>query len=88
VILRRAATKVPTGRAAGPAVLLPLAGLAAILAADVSGLSKAEVERIWLPFAVWLVAGAALLPAPGRRGWLVVQAVTALLVNHLLLTTW
>ena len=27
---------------------------AAILIADLSGLSKAEVERIWLPFAVWL----------------------------------
>jgi hypothetical protein len=72
----------------GPAVLLPLAGLAGILAADLSGLSKAEVERIWLPFAVWLPAGAVLLPSPTRRGWLLAQAVIALLINHLLLTTW
>jgi hypothetical protein len=72
----------------GPAVVLPCAALLAILAADLSGLSKAEVERIWLPFAVWLVAGAALLPPPTRRFWLTVQAVVALLVNHLLLTTW
>jgi len=72
----------------GPASLLPLAALAAILAADLSGLSKAEVERIWLPFAVWLTAGATLLPAPSRRFWLIVQASVALLVNHLLLTTW
>ena len=68
--------------------LLPLAAMAAVLAADLSGLSKAEVERIWLPFAVWFAAGAALLPVRSRRGWLVAQAVLALLVNHLLLTSW
>jgi hypothetical protein len=68
--------------------LLPLAALAAILAADLSGFSKAEVERIWLPFGVWLLAGAGLLPPADRRWWLLAQAVIALLVNHLLLTTW
>ena len=68
--------------------LLPLAAAVAIVAADLSGLSKAEVERIWLPFTVWFAAGAVLLPPPSRRGWLAVQAATALLVNHLLLTTW
>ncbi|MEU4217370.1 hypothetical protein [Actinoplanes sp. NPDC026623] len=83
-ILRRAVTRAGLT----PAVLLPLAGLAGILAADLSGLSKAEVERIWLPFACWLPAGAALLPPPTRRGWLLAQAVVALLINHLLLTTW
>jgi len=72
----------------GPVVLLPCAALLAILAADLSGLSKAEVERIWLPFAVWLTAGAALIPQPTRRFWLIVQAGIALLINHLLLTTW
>jgi hypothetical protein len=68
--------------------LLPLAAMVAVLAADLSGLSKAEVERIWLPFAVWFAAGAVLLPPRTRRGWLVVQAATALVVNHLLLTSW
>jgi hypothetical protein len=72
----------------GPAVLLPAAALLAILAADVSGYSKAEVERIWLPFAVWLMAGAALLPGRDRHRWLAAQATIALLINHLLLTTW
>ena len=72
----------------GPVVLLPCAALLAILAADLSGLSKAEVERIWLPFAVWLPTGAVLLPAGDRRCWLAVQAATALLINHLLLTAW
>jgi methylthioxylose transferase len=60
----------------------------AIVAADLSGFSKAEVERIWLPFAVWLLAATGSLPARDRRGWLLAQAAVALLVNHLLLTTW
>ncbi len=73
-----------------PRVLVALcaAAVLAVLAADLSGLSKAEVERIWLPFAVWLVAGAGLLPARQVRWWLAAQAVVALAVNHLLLTTW
>ncbi|GLY46629.1 hypothetical protein [Lentzea sp. NBRC 102530] len=58
----------------------------AILAADLSGLSKAETERIWLPFAVWLLAGTAKLDH--HRRWLTAQAVTALAVNHLVLTNW
>jgi hypothetical protein len=68
--------------------LLPLAAAVAIVVADLSGLSKAEVERIWLPFAVWLPAGAVALPASTRRGWLAAQAATALAVNHLILTNW
>jgi hypothetical protein len=68
------------------AALLTAAAVLAVLAADLSGLSKAEVERIWLPFAVWLVLPCALLPRP--RTWLTAQAMLALLVNHLLLTIW
>jgi hypothetical protein len=68
------------------AAVLAGAGLAAILLADASGMSKAEVERIWLPFAVWLVLPCALLPR--ARYWLAAQAVLALAVNHLLLTVW
>ncbi|MEV6830394.1 hypothetical protein [Amycolatopsis sp. NPDC051102] len=71
-----------------PVLLLGLAALAAILFADVSGLSKAETERIWLPFGAWLLPMTALLPRPGRRWWLAAQAATALAVNHLLLTGW
>ncbi|MFE2375705.1 hypothetical protein [Streptomyces sp. NPDC059398] len=68
--------------------LLVLAVLIALLIADLSGMSKAETERIWIPFALWLLPAAALLPARGRRRWLALQAALALLVNHLLLTTW
>lgn len=67
---------------------LALAALAAILLADLSGLSKAEVERIWLPFTVWLTAATALLPSGTRKPWLAAQAATALAVNHFLLTNW
>jgi hypothetical protein len=66
--------------------LLVLAALVALLVADLSGMSKAETERIWLPFAVWLLPACAWLT--GARGWLVAQAVLALLINHLLLTGW
>jgi hypothetical protein len=69
-------------------LLLCMAGVGAVLVADLSGLSKAEVERIWLPFAVWLIAAAGLLPVRQVRWWLTGQAVVALTVNHLLLTTW
>jgi hypothetical protein len=68
--------------------LLCAAAMLAVLVADLSGLSKAEVERIWLPYAVWLLAGTGLLPARHARWWLAGQAVLALVVNHLLLTTW
>ena len=64
-----------------------LAAVAAVVVADLTGLSKAEVERIWLPFAVWLVVPCALL-LPRPRLWLSAQALLALGVNHLLLTVW
>ncbi|MEV0457236.1 hypothetical protein [Catellatospora methionotrophica] len=86
VVVRRVAAKLPRERA--PELLLPAAAVLAIAAADLSGMSKAEVERIWLPFVVWLVAGAVLLPAASRRGWLAAGAVTALAVNHLVVTQW
>lgn len=68
--------------------LLALAALLALLVADLSGMSKAETERIWQPFVLWLLPAAALLPDTTRRGWLTAQAVVALLVNHLLWTGW
>jgi hypothetical protein len=82
--LRRAVAEPKALRPAQAA--LPAAALTAILIADLSGMSKAEVERIWLPFVVWLVPLCAGLPR--RRMWLVGQAVLALAVNHLLLTVW
>lgn len=88
--VRNSAFRSPALRrpAARPVVALALGAVLAIAAADKSGLSKAEVERIWLPFAVWLTTAVALLPAPTRRWWLLVQALTALVVSHLVTTIW
>ncbi|MGW2228864.1 hypothetical protein [Streptomyces formicae] len=85
--LRRAASAVgapATGRSR--LALLVLAALLMLLAADLSGMSKAETERIWLPFALWLLPACAFLDRP--RPWLAAQATVALLLNHLLLTGW
>ncbi|MDD4868485.1 MAG: hypothetical protein PHQ28_15645 [Mycobacterium sp.] len=68
--------------------LLLLAMLAAIVAADLSMLSKAEVERIWLPFTVWLTAAPALLPDRSQRVWLALNAAQALLLNTIIVTNW
>lgn len=68
--------------------LLLLAVLVAIACADLSMLSKAEVERIWLPFTVWLTAAPALLPVRSHRVWLALNAVGALLVNTVMVTNW
>ena len=68
--------------------LLMLAMLVAIVCADVSMLSKAETERIWLPFTVWLTAAPALLPRRYARLWLAVNVVGALLLNSLIFTHW
>lgn len=64
------------------------AGVAMVLVADASQMSKAEVERIWLPFVPWLLLSCGLLPLRWRRWGLAVQLVTALLVEHLLATGW
>jgi hypothetical protein len=69
-------------------VLLTLGATAAILLADLSMMSKAEVERIWLPFVPWLLVSVALLPERWRRYCLAGQLCFALLVQHLLSTGW
>lgn len=67
---------------------LVAAAATTVVVADLSRMSKAEVERIWLPFVPWLTLSLALLPARWRRAGLVVQVLTALVVQHLLYTTW
>jgi len=68
--------------------LVVLAALLAIVCADLSMLSKAETERIWLPFTVWLTAAGALLPPRSQRWWLALNVLGALLLNHFILTNW
>lgn len=69
-------------------VLLGGAALLSVIAADISLMSKAEVERIWLPFIPWLLTMCALLPQRWKRPALLLQVLSALLVQHLLLTGW
>jgi methylthioxylose transferase len=68
--------------------LVALSGLLAALAADVSGMSKAETERIWLTFGVVTYTSVALLRSRQAQVALVGAAGCALLVNHLLHTGW
>jgi methylthioxylose transferase len=66
--------------------LLVGGALLAVAVADLSGMSKAEVERIWQPFVPWvLLSGAAIgtAPALGARAWLLAQVGTGLA-----LVTW
>ncbi len=88
--------------ATGPAVAVALSRLrdarvwllvgtavAVVALADVSGMSKAEVERIWLPFVPWVVlataAYAGLQPSVRVRRWLALQAACTLV---LVVTIW
>lgn len=86
--------------AVGPAVPVALARLrdgrlwpvvtgavAGVVIADLSGLSKGEVERIWLPFVPWLTVATAVLADRPRR-WLALQAGTALLLQLALDSPW
>ena len=68
--------------------LVALSGLLAALVADVSGMSKAETERIWLTFGVVTHTSVALLRHRQAQVALVGAAGCALLVNHLLYTGW
>lgn len=68
--------------------LVALAGVGAAVVADLSGMSKAETERIWLTFGVLAYASMALLRDRLASWALLAAAVCALLVNHLFFTGW
>jgi len=66
--------------------------LIAVVVADLSGMSKAEVERIWLPFVPWvLLATSVFVRAPRARvarGWLALQAATAVVIELAVRSPW
>jgi methylthioxylose transferase len=69
--------------------LLVGAVVAAIAIADLTGLSKGEVERIWLPFMPWLVAVTGVaFEQDERQRWLAIQIIWALGVQFLVRTPW
>ncbi len=68
--------------------LMVAASVLALVVADVSRMSKGEVERIWLPFVPWLLLATACLPPRWHRPMLALQVAVALLVQHLVRTNW
>jgi hypothetical protein len=81
----RAGSAIGTGGDSRRLAVLPVAALVAVALAIGSNLSKGEVERIYLPFTVWLLPLCTLLPSIGRRpgqarGWLAAQIGWAILV--------
>lgn len=79
------------GRLRDRAVWLVVGGAAgAVAIADLSGMSKAEVERIWLPFALWLLLACGGIVASDRTtsGLLAVQATATLIVSTTVVTAW
>ena len=73
-----------------PLAVLVGAAVAVVVVADVSGMSKAEVERIWLPFVPWVMAAGAVLMTTKwmTRGWLAVQVGSALVVAVAIRSPW
>jgi hypothetical protein len=87
------------GVALGPAALAGLIRLrdrrvwvlaggavAVVLAALLSGLSRGETERIWLPFVPWVLVGTAALG--GSRRWLALQVLVGLTVQATVRSPW
>ena len=71
-----------------PVAALVGAGLTMVALADLSLMSKAEVERIWLPFLPWLMLSVVWLPERWRRWGLFAQAMAALVLQHVVRTVW
>jgi hypothetical protein len=68
--------------------LLVGGALAAVALADASGMSKAEVERIWLPFAAWVLLATSALPAASRRAWLAATVAFGLVLEVAVWQPW
>ena len=69
-------------------VVLGGAALAAVLSLDLAGITRGEVERIWLPLAPWAVVVTAALPSRWVRPALIGQVLTAVIVQLMLRLSW
>jgi hypothetical protein len=74
-------------RTTGPALLVAGA-LAGVALADLSLLSKGEVERIWLPWVPWILVATLALPHRRRHPWLAAQAATGIALQLALRSSW
>ncbi len=69
--------------------LLVGSALLAVTAAGLSGMSKGEVERIWLPFAMWVLPAAAVFGFRRRAShWLALQVVFTIGLQTLVRSPW
>jgi hypothetical protein len=69
--------------------LLVGSALVAIAVADVTGLSKGEVERIWLPFTPWIVAVTGVsIGEDEQQRWLAAQVAWALVLQFAVRSPW
>ncbi len=65
------------------------AALLAVGIAWVSGMSKGEVERIWLPFAMWVLPAGVVLGLGARRSqWLALQVGFTIGLQTLVRSPW
>ncbi|MGP4028180.1 hypothetical protein [Actinomadura sp. 3N407] len=83
----RGAIRVRAVSPAAAAAAIAAAALVGVLVLDASGVTRGEVERIWVPFSAWLLVAAAL-HRPPSRAWLAAQAATALAVQALIVSPW
>ncbi|MFL6053003.1 MAG: hypothetical protein ACJ72W_08830 [Actinoallomurus sp.] len=63
------------------------AALIGMVALDLSGVTRGEVERIWIPYATWMTVASAVHRPPART-LLLAQAVTALAIQALVRSPW
>jgi hypothetical protein len=71
-----------------PLPVLPVAAAAGLPVAALSGLSRGEVERIWLPFMPWLAVATVALPVSQRRLMLTLQLLVAIVVETIVKGLW
>ncbi|MCT9935117.1 hypothetical protein N5079_33440 [Planotetraspora sp. A-T 1434] len=71
-----------------PVALLGAAALLGMIVLDLSGYTRGEVQRIWIPYAVWFVPVAAALPKGRTRAWLAAQVGVGLLLQATLQAPW
>lgn len=67
--------------------LLVGSALLALAVLDLSGVTRLEVERIWLPFAPWVMLASGAITS-ATRVWLVAQVVVAVLVQSAVDLVW
>jgi hypothetical protein len=84
-----ARSRLPADPLGPPLRWLAGASLIAVTVADLSGLSKGEVERIWLPFLPFASLAVVRL-APSRRAasWIAAQAAVTIALQTLLVWPW